>query len=253
MTAGTGGEARERRGSRDHASRTQRENPAALLRQMRMQRGWTLADMSQRCGLPVSTLSKVENAKMSLSYDKLVRISAALDVDIAALLSSSERVPDGASGLGLPVGGRRCITVAGEGRHVETDQYSHVYPASDMLNKKFVPIIAELKARTIEEFGDLLSHEGEEFAYVLEGEVLLYSNVYAPVLLNKGDSIYFDSRMGHAYLAAGSGRCVVMSVCSAAQVPPSSPPDSMTVTRGVGEGPEFGSGSMVSDVSEFTK
>ncbi|TNE40673.1 MAG: XRE family transcriptional regulator [Sphingomonadales bacterium] len=202
-----------------------REDPGAILRRIRIERGWTLADMSGRCGLPVSTLSKVENAKMSPSYDKLVRISAALEVDIAALLSSAERAADDGPGLVFPVGGRRSITPAGEGRCVETDQYAHLYPASDMLNKKLVPIIAELKARTIEEFGELLSHEGEEFAYVLEGSVLLYSNVYAPVLLHKGDSIYFDSRMGHAYLAAEPGRCVVMSICSAAQASPASAQD----------------------------
>ncbi|HEY1962957.1 MAG TPA: cupin domain-containing protein, partial [Rhizomicrobium sp.] len=36
----------------------------------------------------------------------------------------------------------------------------------------------------------------------------------APVLLRKGDSIYFDSGMGHAYLAAESGPCRVLSICS---------------------------------------
>lgn len=205
----------------DAASAQRRTDPGAIVRRIRMQRDWTLADMSQRSGISVSTLSKVENAKMSLSYDKLTQICAALEVDIATLLSPAGGAADRESAL--PVGGRRCITLAGEGRRLETDQYAHVYPASDLLNKKFVPIIAELKAQTIEEFGDLLSHSGEEYAYVLDGAVVFHSNVYAPVLLNKGDSIYFDSRMGHAYLAAGPGPCVVMSICSTAEIPPAPP------------------------------
>tara|TARA_B110001454_G_scaffold188070_1_gene185826 strand:+ start:10171 stop:10836 length:666 start_codon:yes stop_codon:yes gene_type:complete len=193
-----------------------REGPGAILRQMRMQRDWTLAEMSRRCRIPVSTLSKMENAKMSPSYDKLLRISAALEVDIAALLSSGES-NKGTGGL-LPAGGRRCITFSGSGQRVETHQYSHVYPVSDILNKKFTPIIATLKARTIEEFGSFISHDGEEFAYVIEGSVVFHSNIYAPVILNKGDSIYFDSRMGHAYLAAGPDPCIVMSICSSEQM-----------------------------------
>jgi quercetin dioxygenase-like cupin family protein len=49
---------------------------------------------------------------------------------------------------------------------------------------------------------------------VLEGTVDLYTSLYAPVRLHAGDSIYFDSGMGHAYIAAGEGVCRVLSVCS---------------------------------------
>ena len=49
--------------------------PGAMVRAVREQRGWTLAEVSERTGLSVSTLSKVENDKMSLTYDKLSRIS----------------------------------------------------------------------------------------------------------------------------------------------------------------------------------
>ena len=50
---------------------------------------------------------------------------------------------------------------------------------------------------------------------MLEGEVDLHTSVYAPVHLKVGDSIYFDSGMGHAYIAAGEGPCRVLSLCSA--------------------------------------
>ena len=57
-------------------------------------------------------------------------------------------------------------------------------------------------------------HTGEEFALVLEGAVELHTELYAPARLEAGDSIYFDSTMGHAYLAAAPGRCRVLAVCS---------------------------------------
>ena len=80
-----------------------------------------------------------------------------------------------------------------------------------------MPIVAELHARTLSEFGELIRHDGEEYAFILDGTVEFHSELYAPVILHKGDSIYFDSGMGHAYLAAGAGPCRVLSICSGAE------------------------------------
>ena len=183
--------------------------PGAVLKALRRQNGWTLAEVSERTGLTTSTLSKVENDKMSLSYDKLVRISEGLKVDISKLFGGGDSVESQPE-----VGGRRSITRRGDGRAIETKSYGHLYPASDLLKKRIIPIVAELRARTLEEFGELVRHPGEEYAYVLEGEVEFHTSLYTPVRLKKGDSIYFDSGMGHAYLAAADGPCRVLSICS---------------------------------------
>ena len=183
--------------------------PGAALRALRTQRGWTLADVSERTDLPVSTLSKIENDRMSLTYDKLARISAGLGVDISQLF-----MPQVVGMSGATVNGRRSITLAGQGQAIETDNYGHIYPAADFLNKHFVPVIAELNARTMEEFGEMVRHPGEEYAYVLEGVVEFHSELYAPLTLRKGDSIYFDSGVGHAYLNADNGPTRVLSICS---------------------------------------
>jgi len=184
--------------------------PGAALKALRRKHGWTLAEVSQRTGLPTSTLSKIENDKMSVTFDKLARISAGLRVDISALFSGGNGA-DSQSGAS----GRRSITRAGQGKAIETKNYSHLYPAWELLNKSIIPIVAELRAHSIEEFGELIRHPGEEYAFVLEGEVDFYTSLYAPVRLNAGDSIYFDSGMGHAYIAASEGPCRVLSLCSA--------------------------------------
>jgi transcriptional regulator with XRE-family HTH domain len=183
--------------------------PGVALRGIRMQRGWTLADVSERTGLPVSTLSKLENDRVSLTYDKLARLSAGLGVDISQFFS-----PIAVGAPGAVLGGRRSFTPAGQGQRIETENYDHRYLAADCLNKRFVPLIAELRARTMEEFGELIRHSGEEFTIVLEGSVEFHCELYAPLLMRKGDSIYFDSAMGHAYLAAEPGTCRVLSICS---------------------------------------
>jgi transcriptional regulator with XRE-family HTH domain len=184
--------------------------PGAAVKALRRKHGWTLAEVSRRTGLPTSTLSKIENDKMSLTFDKLARLSSGLQIDISALFrgANGEDAQFGASG-------RRSIVRAGEGKAIETRNYLHLYPAWELLNKKIIPIVAEMRARSLEEFGELIRHPGEEYAFVLEGEVELHTSLYAPVRLRTGDSIYFDSGMGHAYIAVGDGPCRVLSLCSA--------------------------------------
>jgi transcriptional regulator with XRE-family HTH domain len=184
--------------------------PGSVLKNLRLAKGWTLAEVGERTGLPVSTLSKIENDRMSLSYEKLAVISKGLDIDIGLLFASNTA----AASTGTAATGRRSVTRAGEGRAIETETYSHLYPASDLLNKRFVPIVADLHARTIEDFGELIRHSGEEYAYVIAGTVEFHTDLYAPVTLEAGDSIYFDSSMGHAYIAGSAGSCRVLAICS---------------------------------------
>jgi quercetin dioxygenase-like cupin family protein len=76
-------------------------------------------------------------------------------------------------------------------------------------------MIIDVTAKSLEEFGEFNRHPGEELLYVIDGELDLYTNMYLPVNLKKGDSMYFDSNMGHAYIAAGGEPCRVLSICVA--------------------------------------
>jgi transcriptional regulator with XRE-family HTH domain len=181
--------------------------PGAALKAFRESKGWTLAEASRRTQLTISTLSKIENNRVSLNFDKLARLSSGLGVDIARLLGSSTGAEPGG-----PSAGRRSITRSDQGAVIETSNYIHFYLATDLLRKSFTPILAEVRARSMAEFGDFIRHAGEEFAYVIEGVVELHTDIYAPLTLRVGDSIFFDSGMGHAYLAASAGPCRILSV-----------------------------------------
>lgn len=183
--------------------------PGSALKGFRLERGLTLAEVGDRTGLPVSTLSKIENGKMELTIDKLLRISLALEINIADLFGTptNQYAPSGASR-------RRSITRANEGKCVITGNGEFRYHAYDLLNKDISPLVAEVRARSIEEFGEFHRHEGEEFVYVLEGELAFYSDTYTPAYLKVGDSIYFDSGMGHAYVAVGDEPCRILSMFS---------------------------------------
>ncbi|MFZ4748029.1 MAG: helix-turn-helix domain-containing protein [Sphingomonas sp.] len=204
-------------------------DPGGALRALRAQRGWTLQELSKRTGMPISTLSKVETNKMSLTYDKMIRIATGLNIDIGVLFAAPVQTETPSA---APLtSGRRSITRAGEGHLIETDSVIQHYPAADLLGKQLVPIFVEVKARSRPEFGKLLRHPGEEFVVVLEGVLELHTEFYAPARLSKGDSIYFDSMMAHGYIAGSDEPCRIMSINATVgwgsedeQIAPNAPP-----------------------------
>lgn len=184
-------------------------HPSQTLRAARIEQGLSLRALAARIGLPFSTLSKLENGKMALTYDKLVRLAQGLNVDIGTLVSGAP-----AAEISPPAIGRRSITRAG-GMKAVSEKHSHFYPAAELLGKMMVPIIIDVKAESVEELGGLVRHSGEEFLYVLSGSMELHSDLYAPLPLAAGDSVYFDSGMAHGYVRT-SAACRVLSVCAGA-------------------------------------
>jgi transcriptional regulator with XRE-family HTH domain len=182
--------------------------PSRAIRDVRIAQGLSLRALSARAGLPYSTLSKLENGKMALTYDKLIRLAQALNVDIKEIIAGDDKPPP-------PVAvGRRSVTRAGEGLDADSEQHHHHYPAADLLGKMMTPILIDVQARSVEELGGLVRHSGEEYLYVLRGTMELHSDVYAPLTLTAGDSIYFDSGMAHGYVRTSHEPCTVLAVCA---------------------------------------
>ena len=182
--------------------------PSRAIRDVRIAQGLSLRALSARAGLPYSTLSKLENGKMALTYDKLIRLAQALNVDLKDILASPEE-------RAAPVAvGRRSITRAGEALDADSEKHVHHYPAADLLGKMMIPIIIDVQARSVDELGGLVRHGGEEYLYVLSGSMELHSDLYAPLPLGPGDSIYFDSGMAHGYVRTSEDPCTVLAVCA---------------------------------------
>ena len=183
----------------------------ALLRSLRSREGWTLKEMSAKSGIPVSTLSKVEHDRLTLTYDKLYQLSQKLGLRMSELFAES------GSEEASPVTARRSLGDLQHAIRVETANYDYHYLCTELRRKRMIPVIARIRAKTFEQFGDLVHHGGEEFTYVLRGRVVVNTEFYDPVTLNEGQSIYFDSSMGHAYLTAeGCDEAEVLTVMSSA-------------------------------------
>jgi transcriptional regulator with XRE-family HTH domain len=62
-----------------------------LLRGLRMRKEWTLKEMSERTGIPLSTLAKVEHDRLTLTYGKLQQVSQRLKIRMSELFAEPER------------------------------------------------------------------------------------------------------------------------------------------------------------------
>ncbi|MGI4881447.1 MAG: helix-turn-helix domain-containing protein [Janthinobacterium lividum] len=183
----------------------------ALLSAFRHKQGWTLKAMSTHTGIPVSTLSKIEHDRLTLTYDKLQQLGQRLGLRMSDLFAEDD---DAAP---QPVTARRSIGTVDAALHIETPNYDYYYLCTELRKKRMIPVVTKIRAKTAEQFGDLVRHAGEEYIYVLKGSIVVTTEFYDPVTLDQGQSIYLDSSMGHAYLAAADcDEAEVLGVMSSA-------------------------------------
>jgi len=182
-----------------------------LLRSLRARKGWTLKQMSEHSGIPLSTLSKVEHDRLTLTYDKLLQLSQRLNLRMSELFAEQDAAPE------PPVTARRSIGRIEDAIRVNTPNYDYYYLCPELRRKRMIPVLTRVRAKTIAEFGDLVRHSGEEYIHVLEGRMEVHTEFYDPMVLETGESVYIDSNMGHAYIAAeGCDEVLLLGVCSSA-------------------------------------
>jgi transcriptional regulator with XRE-family HTH domain len=207
---------------------TSRERLGRALKSIRAAGDMTLAEVSGKTGLAVSTLSKVEHGLISLTYDKLLQLSEGLQVDFATILGSddenepavwssgaaAQRIAQAEARPGAPVvTARRSLSRRDDGLRVLTSNYDTNYLCTELSHRAMVPMVSKILAHSLEEFGEPYAHAGEELIYVLHGAVTLWSEFYEPVRLETGDSVYFDSTMRHAVLSAGPTDAEILNIC----------------------------------------
>ena len=177
---------------------------SARVKALRERRGWTVTETARRAGVSVSMLWKVENGQTELTYSKLAKLAAGLEVPIGELFA--EPAP------ALRKGGRRVVDRRGGGPVIDVQSNLHRFLAADLAQKHYFPCVVDVAAT-----GDGLdseAHGGEEFALVLEGKVRFHCEGYEPVVLEVGDSVYFDAAMAHRYLRASEEPARILCVYS---------------------------------------
>ena len=188
---------------------SQRTSLGNIIRRIRSERDWTLAQMSTAVGIPLSTLARIEHDRGSLTYDKLLQLGERLGIGLPELFAMPA-VPE------IPVAtGRRSIVGETNSITIASRNYDDKYLCSELRKKIITPIIVDVKASSLEEFGPLITHDGEEFIYVISGSIVVHTSFYEPTEIKTGGGHYLDSQMGHAYvLAAGCDSATILAVCA---------------------------------------
>ena len=113
----------------------------AVMKGIRARNGWTLKEMSAKSGIPVSTLSKVEHDRLTLSYDKLQQLSQRLKIRMSDLFAEDEEDAP-------RVTGRRSIAAIERAARVTTDNYDYHYLCTDLRQKRMIPILTRIRAHS---------------------------------------------------------------------------------------------------------
>jgi transcriptional regulator with XRE-family HTH domain len=176
------------------------------LRAIRRRACWTLKEMSQRSEIPVSTLSKVERDTLSLSYQQLVRLMEKLHLSAADLFEHNS--------TSASITGWRSIQRGDAMTYQAVGAYECGYACAELRHKKMRPVLVRLRGNETTEHRWQVRGNGDEYLFVLEGSIEVNTQLYEPVVLNTGDSIYLDSRIEHSYAATEtSGTATALIVC----------------------------------------
>lgn len=176
------------------------------LKDHREELGLSLGAASEATGIPTATLSRIENNKMSPTFNLLLKIMMGLKVSWHSLMDPSDSKPsDDRVSFSFP------------GEHTSTMMGGYLYTAlheGSSLRKMMAPMIQEISARSLRAAGGLAGHSGIEFCYVMSGTLVLHFAGRAPQELPVGASALFNCELPHAYVAKGRGLTRILYVVS---------------------------------------
>lgn len=112
--------------------------------------------------------------------------------------------------------GRRSVSRQHDGVVMEDDVYKYVYLCTDIAHKRIVPMVIDVKAKFPPARGRSGPMWEKNFSMFSMGQSRSMRRFYEEISLDAGDSVYFDSTMGHAYIAAKGKPAQLLVMCSSA-------------------------------------
>jgi len=168
------------------------ENLGNKIRKARISNGLTLAQLSKKSNISVSMLSKIENARVSSPVAVYANIAKALQLKLGDLFYDYDDENN-----------KSIYLVRSEDQRIVTKvpNYTGLGIAFNKSNKKFEPFI-HIYHPNIKKAPDY-QHDNEELIFVIEGKLeFKYDKI--TYVLNKGDCVYFDSKIMHSARALGN-------------------------------------------------
>jgi len=173
-----------------------------MLRAARERRGFSLDELAARTSISRETLAQVEAGEFVLPLGQLIKLSKALSLRMADVISA----------------GKESFTIVRSDQRLSFSRFGKVREAS--YGYEYESLAAGKKDRAMEPFIVTLhpsgadepsSHDGQEFIYVLEGEMEVVIEDTRDVL-KPGDAVYYDSTSMHLVKAHGRKPAKILAV-----------------------------------------
>ena len=160
----------------------------------------TVAEVASKVELSPEEYEAYESGRVDMSISLLIKLSELYGVDTTTLLTGQ------APRLSVCALTRRNMgTTVKRAKH-----YIYKNLAYNFNHRKIEPLLVPVEPGTNADM-ETNSHEGHEFDYVLQGALRLKVGDQ-DMILNEGDSAYYDSIHPHAMQAYGDKTCVFLAM-----------------------------------------
>ncbi|APX93678.1 XRE family transcriptional regulator [Halomonas sp. 1513] len=173
------------------------------LRALRTLRGISQRELAKRCGVTHSSLSLIEQGKVSPSVSSLKKVLDAIPISVGDFftmdLESRDQVFYSADELTDMGSGDVIFKLVGANRASRALSFMiETYPAGSDTGR------------------EMIAHQGEEAGVVLEGEIEITVGGESRVL-GAGEAYYFDTNVPHRFRNPGDVACKLVSCCTPAK------------------------------------
>ncbi len=174
------------------------KNIGSKIKEIRGIKKVSLEDLSSRSNLDIDQIQKIEDGNFIPSLAPLIKIARALGVRLGTFLDDNNELGPVIVRSGQEKDGVRFVSK----EETSGENLNFYSLAADKAGRHMEPFIVDIDPLKSESH-KLSTHEGEEFIFVLEGqiEVNYGKETYS---LSKGDSIYLDSIVSHNVHAANN-------------------------------------------------
>ncbi len=180
----------------------------AKIRGFRESKGLSVEEIAERSGLSVEQVNSIENDQYLPSLGSLIKVARALGVRLGTFMDDNDE-------LG-PVVCRAAdrqndSTISFSNNAVNARRNMVYHPlAKQKAGRHMEPFIIDIAPNEERNF-QLSAHEGEEFIYVISGEVAIDYGKQTHTL-RAGDSIFYDSIVKHHVHGANGQAAQILAV-----------------------------------------
>jgi transcriptional regulator with XRE-family HTH domain len=163
---------------------------ASRIKELREISGLSAESFANELNIETDLFLNYESGNTDIPVGFLFKIAHRCNLELSALLRGDE-----------PKLHVYSVVRKGKGLNVDRrKQYQYESLAYNFIHKKAEPFVVTVEPQDAEIPFEFNSHPGQEFNFVLEGTLLIVVDKHE-IILNEGDSVYFDSGYPHAMKA----------------------------------------------------